>query len=121
MASLTDYRKQLAQREMENERRRKQETREGYRWRNPNIFSDSWFSDGSYFSEDGCTIFLKTGEPFCYYCEVTATFHAFKDGFNVRAGDVVYYYDPWGETLHDDRPWKQWRQSLYNQQQTDDD
>jgi hypothetical protein len=121
MVSLTEYRKQRSEREQEIERRRKQETREGYRWRNPNIFSNSWFNDGCYFAEDGCTIFLKSGEPFCYFNEVYNTFHAYKDGFNVRRGDIIFYYDPWGETLHDDRPWKQWRQSLTNRQATDDD
>jgi hypothetical protein len=62
-------------------------------WRNRNVFRDEWFNDGCYFSEDGCVIYLKSGEPFCYFDDCTNTFHSYKDG------RMIYYYDMWGERL----------------------
>jgi hypothetical protein len=61
--------------------------------RNRNIFRDEWFCDGSYFSDDGMTIHKADGEPFCYFVDVTSTFHSY------ATGKMLFYYDPCGENL----------------------
>jgi hypothetical protein len=61
--------------------------------RNRNCFSDSWFSDGAYFSENGMVIYKADGTPFCYLDDCTNTFHSYE------TGRMLFYYCPFGETL----------------------
>ena len=60
---------------------------------NRNRFRKDWFSDGSYFSENGETIHTIDGTPLCYFDEITNTFHRYSDGA------VIFYYDMFGEQL----------------------
>jgi hypothetical protein len=80
--------------------------------KNPHKFDNAWFTDGSaYFGEGGTVIHLKDGTPLANYSDLCNSFHAYKDGYGVKAGDVIWYYDIFGEHLIDDRPYRRWRQA----------
>jgi hypothetical protein len=61
--------------------------------RNRNCFSDDWFNDGSYFSENGMVIYKADGTPVAYHDDCTNTFHSYVDGH------MVLYYDLDGTQL----------------------